>query len=396
MKRDFNNHLYLGNHYKELKSYEKAEHHYMIAKSIAPNDSEVLNHLCSFCHHMFKFDLAFKCAELAVSNLKKPNEVIYLNYALLLGDIGETEKSQKYFCKAIETNPKYNHAIFGLGMEQIRNGNFIQGWQNYEYRMSCFDHLKLIKEKYKVPYWNGCSQKKVVFYGDQGLGDIIFGLRYLPELILNNTKFYIDNNYDLSTVFTENTYQNQEIDYCCSFMSLPYLINPENSLSENYKLYFKQHDTKNTKKKIGIIFAGNPEHNNDYKRSMQLSQLKPIFEKHDCYLLQKLEHMKRWHMSKFVNLYDCEFKGTLVEIDSLKNTMEKLYELDCLVTVDTGLAHLAGAIGMPTYVLLDYSPDFRWGMSSQTTPYYPSWTLCRQTMPFDWNSVIQKCLNFLG
>ena len=311
MKRDFASHLYLGNHYKELKDYEKAEHHYKVAKSLAPNNPEVLSHLCAFCHHMYKFDLALKCAELAVKYLDKPNESIYLNYALLLGDIGDTQQSQKFFCKAIETNPKYSQAIFGLGMEQIKNSNYALGWQNYEYRLECFDHLKELKEKYKVPYWNGSSMKTVVFYGDQGLGDVIFGLRYLPELIYSQTKFYIDSNYDLSDLFLQKKYNNQDVDYCCSFMSLPHLVNPESPLSENYKFYFKQHITKNIKKKVGIVFAGNPEHANDYKRSMPLSLLKPIFEKHDCYLLQKLDHMKRWHMSKFVNLYDCDFTGTI-------------------------------------------------------------------------------------
>ena len=145
MKRDYKSHLYLGNQYKELKDYEKAEYHYRIAKSIAPLDPEVLSHLCDFCHHMQQFDLAEKCAELAVKNLKTPDEKVYFNYALLLGDRGETEKSQYFFYKAISTNPKYKQAIFGLGMEQIRSKKYVVGWSNYEARLECFDHLNQIK-----------------------------------------------------------------------------------------------------------------------------------------------------------------------------------------------------------------------------------------------------------
>jgi len=396
MKRELQNHLYLGNHYKELKDYEKAEHHYKIAKQLSPTDPEVLGHLCSFCHHMYKFDYALKCAELAVKYLKKPDEAVYFNYALLLGDIGETKLSQDYFCKAIMANPKYNQARFGLGMEQIRNKNYTQGWQNYESRINCFENFKNLQEKYHVPYWKGEKGGTVVFYSDQGMGDIIFGLRYLPELLFHNTKFYIDSNLELNDKFTTNKYTNQKVDYCCSFMSLPAITNSANPLHKNYKFYFKRHDCKNSKKKVGIIFAGNPLHNNDYKRSMHLSNLKPVFEKYDCYLLQKLNYMSRWHMSKFVNLYDCKFIGEIIEPQDLKQTLDKLYELDCLVTVDTGIAHLAGAIGMPTYVLLDYSPDFRWGMKDGNTEYYPSWHLCRQNQPFDWDSAVQKCIKIMG
>ena len=396
MKRDYASHLYLGNYYKDIRDYEKAEHHYKIAKAIAPRDPDVLTHLCAFCHHMGKFDMAIKCAELAVKNLKRPDEHVYLNYAMLLGDLGETEQSQNYYVKSINANPKYKHALFGLGMEQIRNKKFISGWKNYESRMDCFENLKELQQKYGVPYWNGESGSTIVLYGDQGLGDIIFGMRYLPELVFKNTKYFIDSDCDLSNVFLSNKYSNHKIDYCCSFMSLPALINQESPLTKNYKFFFKQHNLKNEKKKVGIIFAGNPLHSNDYKRSLHLSKLKPIFEKHDCYLLQKLEHMNRYHLSKAVNLYDCEFKGAVLESSSLKDLMHYMYNLDCLVTVDTGVAHLAGAIGMPTYVLLDFSPDFRWGMTGETTPYYNSWKLCRQKSSNDWDSAINKCLDFLG
>ena len=369
MKRDFKSHLYLGNHYKELKDYEKAEHHYKIAKSIAPSDPDVLTHLCAFCHHMHKFDLAEKCAELAVKNLKVPDEKVYLNYALILGDKGETEKSQYYYYKAISANPKNKEALFGLGMEQVRIKKYVLGWKNYEARLECHDHLKEINIKYKVPYWDGSPNKKVVLYSDQGMGDIIFGIRYLPELAYKNINFYLDNDMRISEVFTLNKFENQEVDCCCSIMSLPHLVNPEKPCNENYKLYFKHHNYQKYKKKIGIIFAGNHEHANDYKRSIHLSKLKPIFEKYDCYLLQKIEHMTRWHMSRLVNLYDCEFEGEIIENKNLKDTLDSLYNLDCLVTVDTGIAHLAGAINMTTYVLLDYSPDFRWGRQGENTVY---------------------------
>jgi tetratricopeptide (TPR) repeat protein len=396
MKRDFRNHLYLGNKYKELRDYEKAEQHYRLAKAIAPFDSEVLTNLCSFCHHMHQFDLSFKCAELAVKHLTKPDAEVYFNYALLLGDKGESEKSQYYFYKAIEANPKYKVSQFGLGMELIRNKKYTNGWKYYETRMDCFDHLKEIREKYGVPYWDGSSNKKIVLYSDQGFGDFIFALRYLPELTLRNIKFYIDSDYDLAINYNIEKYDNQEIDHCCSFMSLPYLINTENFCTGNYKFMFKKHDTKNQKKKIGIIFAGNPSHENDYKRSAKLSNLKPIFEKYDCYLLEKSSFYKRWHMSKYVNLYDCNFNGNSLKYETLNEVLNYLYDLDCLITVDTGIAHLAGVIQMPTYVLLDHAPDFRWGMNDETTPYYNSWHLCRQNEPFDWESAVNKVLYHLS
>jgi tetratricopeptide (TPR) repeat protein len=398
MKRDFSSHLYLGNHYKQLHDYEKAEHHYRIAKSIAPNNVEVLTHLCAFCHHMYQFDLSFKCAELAVKNLEKPNAEVYLNYAILLGDKGESEKSQYYFYKAISANLNDKQALFGLGMEQIRNKKYVEGWENYEARLECYDHLKEIEKKYNAPYWDGTKEKRIVLFNDQGLGDFIFGLRYLPELANKKIQIYIDSDFDLTWIGNFEKYKNQEVDCCCSVMSLPHLTDPQNFCTGNYQtmLKLKKHNTKNKNKKVGIIFAGNPKHDNDYKRSIKLSYLKPILEKYDCYLLEKTESYKRWHMSRHVDLYDCEFGGTVLKYENISQALEFLYQLDCLVTVDTGLAHLAGAIQMPTYVLLDYSPDFRWGMTGDTTSYYPSWHLCRQKEPHKWEDAVKIFLNKLN
>ena len=119
------------------------------------------------------------------------------------------DKGQYFFYKAISTNLKYKQAIFGLGMEQIRSKKYVVGWSNYEARLECFDHLNQIKEKYKAPYWDGSSNKKIVLYADQGIGDIIFGMRYLPELSNKNITFYIDSDFELAEVFTKNKYQNQ-------------------------------------------------------------------------------------------------------------------------------------------------------------------------------------------
>jgi hypothetical protein len=142
--------------------------------------------------------------------------------------------------------------------------------------------------------------------------------------------------------------------------------------------------------KIGLVWAGSGTHERDFERSIPLAQFAPLFEKIPaCFFAPftgyGLKRIEQWPILKLDKL-----------IGDFADTAALLQQLDYLVTVDTAVAHLAGALGVKTYLLLPYAPDWRWGTKGNTTPWYQSFTLLRQPQPGDWESVIGQLIESLS
>jgi ADP-heptose:LPS heptosyltransferase len=139
------------------------------------------------------------------------------------------------------------------------------------------------------------------------------------------------------------------------------------------------------KTKIGLVWAGSRTHQRDHERSLPLAQLAPLLDiAADFYAPftgNGLEEIGTLPVTRLDSL-----------ITDFADTAALLKQMDCLVTVDTAAAHVAGALGVKTFLLLPHCPDWRWGVSGETTPWYPSITLLRQPKYGDWKSVIDDLL----
>ena len=144
---------------------------------------------------------------------------------------------------------------------------------------------------------------------------------------------------------------------------------------------------KRTKPRIGIVWRGNPEHRNDHNRSLNLSQIIP-------YLPSNLEYISLQKEILNIDQETFHTQSTIKQFDEPLNDFTDtaaLCELmDLVITVDTSVAHLAGSQGKKTWVLLPYSPDWRWLLDREDSPWYPSIKLFRQNEIGDWSSVLEK------
>ena len=142
------------------------------------------------------------------------------------------------------------------------------------------------------------------------------------------------------------------------------------------------------KKRIALVWAGRPTHKNDKKRSLKLSQFAPLFARDDVVILtvQKGDQIAQaggyFGRAPLVNLGP--------EIEDFLDTMAILQHVDRLVTIDTSVAHIAGASNVPTSIVLPYAPDWRWLLHREDTPWYPNMRLYRQSVPFQWDDVIAR------
>jgi hypothetical protein len=185
-------------------------------------------------------------------------------------------------------------------------------------------------------------------------------------------------------------------DVAMPIMSLPYAterLSPADTLPAPYLRSAAKPElpgAKKNKKKIGLVWAGSPTHERAHERAIPLELFAPLW-------------------TQVPALYYAPFTGDALQditnatpvraldnlIHDFADTAGLLTQLDCLVTVDTSVAHLAGALGVKTYLLLSHCPDWRWGVTGTTTPFYPSMTLIRQPKPGDWEGVVMELASLL-
>jgi hypothetical protein len=308
---------------------------------------------------------------------------------------------------------------FNLACSLLITEQFEEGWKEYQWRFK----LPKIKQVFdllpKLPSWNKESGK-VLLFNEQGIGDLIMMLRFLPELQEQYpfTKFTIacsrmtielvKNCFNIETAMfnaDEGIPLTGNWDYMCSMMDLPmmfkhsgkpYLDVKEDILQVNSRFtnlpeYTAVKKMLSNKVNVGISWAGNELHDNDQDRSCFLKEFKELFFSDvNIISLQKGVGKRTWQDKGMIDL--AEGKNSLPLID-MTNLVYDFYDmakmvagLDLVITVDTAIAHLAGALGIPTWLLVGSYPDFRWLLNKTDTNWYQSIKLFRKSS-IDWKPV---------
>lgn len=393
-------------HNKSLKNSKMAEKYLLMAKFIDPGNFKIHLNLCDFYHSMMNLAEAERFAKLSIESSYYENASAFNNAAIISSEKNDFDKTLEYYEKAIELENNNYLAKFGLACEKIRRGNLQEGWSEYQIRYKAFKHLQNFLDKYPSgKYWDGLNHptKNLVVYSEQGIGDFIFAMRYLPDLYRKKIKIYFDVDSNIKSILSNSKIKKLryfdhgiKVDYFCGMMSLPYLLKSYEYNSESYLNIF--HQAKNVlddKPKIGITIAGNKSHASDYRRSINLSELSQILDdtRFDFYFLQTKNDLVRERKCEFINLVDRNFPGIDLgnKLVSYESTLKILGELDAIVTVDTSVAHLAAAIGLPVFILLDKACDFRWNIDGTKTSWYSMWRMHKQTKLFDWDDAVSNC-----
>lgn len=330
------------------------------------------------------------------------NQDIRFNYGVFLAEKHHFDEAISQYKTAISLKPDFFLPHFNLGLLNLLLGNFEEGWKEYEWR---FGHqvFKKFKNRFSGPEWQGedGNGKTILVYNEQGAGDLIQFARYLPELKKKGFKVILEVIYDLvdlaaqceglDQVIPQRSKNMPAYDYHVSVGSLPLklgifepffnkkYVEPTGNVDEKVFNNYKQF------KKIGICWAGNPVHKHDQYRSCELKYFKHLngIPNVKLFSLQKDSRPRFWSSRGVVDLTEgCDNMGVVDMSDLLINfnyTAAIMKCMDCVVTVDTAVAHLAGAMNIPCYVLLPEMSDWRWGLNNKTTKWYDSVKLFRQT-----------------
>ena len=326
----------------------------------------------------------------------------YNNLAYILKDQNKINDAIHYYEIAISLAPEHPLPYFNLALAQLTLGNYQQGWKNYEWRFKC---QTLPDFKSFLPpetEWQGepLKGKTLLLCCEQGFGDAIQFIRYVL-LFKKDEHIVLRCNQKLKLLFysilkPENISIDGEetpvFDFHIGLMSLPRLFNTRLNtipLSTGYlktdKPWFSNFPLNKQIFNIGFVWAGNKEHKNNHNRSVDLNYFLPLFDLKNCHFYSLQIGEEATQLAKFKhyeNITDCQ-----TVINDFSDTAAIIQALDLVISIDSAVAHLTGALGKPVWVLLPFRPDWRWLLDREDSPWYASARLFRQATAGDWQTV---------
>ncbi|MCA3415792.1 MAG: tetratricopeptide repeat protein [Roseomonas sp.] len=326
-------------------------------------------------------------------------------YGFALGNLHRLEEAIVSYDYALKLQPDDREASWNRALALLALGRFEDGWLAYENRN--LRHKTLAARKYPKPLWWGNQQLKdqrLYIYWEQGLGDTIHFARYVLLAAAAGAKVAFSVQDPLRRLFkgfepaVTVIGQNEaptEFELHAPLLTLPlafgtrletipafengYLTAPPEDVA-------RWHQRLPAGRRIGLVWSGSQMHANDANRSLALAKISPLFQPGDVWVSLQKEVRDRDRAA-------LEASGILdvsAELGDFADTAALIASLDLVISVDTSVAHLAGALGKPTWVMLPFAPDFRWLLDREDSPWYPSMRLFRQGRAGDWDGVVAR------
>ena len=445
LKADFPEaHLSLGKTLADSGKWAAAADHYRQAIKIRPDYGEAYNNLGNVLKHQGCVDEAIGAYRHAIhlnaeyvgarNNLAsalrlkgKYNEAVeILKQAIRFApasaetfcNLGNCFKDQlqltaaaEYYQKAIGLNPHLVEAHFNCAVVHLLSGKFKAGWKEYEWRLQRPAWNAFRDYQRALPRWNGqqISGKRIIVVSEQGFGDTLQFVRYLPALKSCGGKVTLAAQKQLMGLLrnipgidylipsgVEDNFS-RRYDYYVPLLSLPGIFNttletiPGNVpylYSDPIKNRLWHSQMKGPGINVGLVWAGRTSHTNDHNRSIDPILFRALgrIEGIRLFGLQKGRAAEQptgfTTNSQFINLGD--------KFEDFSDTAGAIDNLDLIISVDTAVAHLAGAMGKPVWLLLPFVPDWRWLLDRTDSPWYPTTRIFRQTQSGDWQTVLEK------
>lgn len=343
-------------------------------------------------------------------------------YADALHNLGNILREQNRLPEAVEAyrealrlKPDFADAQYNAAIALLRAGAMPQCWAWFESRWN-HSQLKKGRRNLSAPLYQGDAPlqgKSILLYAEQGLGDTIQMLRYIPLLALRGAVIHLEVQPALRKFLTGTPFVHSlsvrgeplpETDFQCPLMSLPHAfksveqtiprdvpyIGFDQGLAATIGAELAQHQAQHQALKVGVCWKGNPAHTNDRRRSPGLDAFGPLFQvpgPRFFSLVPGAAAELRTAAGPACADWRRELQATP---EGIGETAALIMNLDLVVTCDTFVCHLAGALGKPVWLMLPYVPDWRWMLGRDDTPWYPHTRLFRQETRGDWQSVFSR------
>jgi tetratricopeptide (TPR) repeat protein len=400
-------HLSLGAIAYGAADFAAAAASYRSAAAFAPGNAEAHANLANA---LFQQGLSAEAVEpyRRALALRPEDASTHANFGLALSDLGHLDQAIEHCRRAIAINPEFSSAHNNLGLALLLKGDFAGGLPHHEWRWKV-EGLRMGGRRFDRPPWRGEALQgaRILLHAEQGVGDTLQFLRYAPLVARAGGTVLLEVHRELKRLAasvvgaSEVVAQGEtlpQFEQHCPLLSLmlafgtdlgsipaevPYLSAPKPLVQQ-----WRERLGRGRGKRVGLVWAGRPEHRRDRDRSLSIGALAPLAAIHgvNFFSLQKGPRA-----AEAKNLSD----GVAIEdiapmLGDFAETAAAMAALDLIITVDTSVAHLAGATGRPVWVLLPRIPDWRWLLDREDSPWYPTVRLFRQAKAGDWASVIDR------
>jgi Flp pilus assembly protein TadD len=399
----------LGIILKALNRLEEAARCIYCAIKLNPKYAEAYNSLGTILTDADRNEIAASCFYHAIQ-IKPDYLEPYHNLGVLFTNTNRLDQAEACFCQALKINPNFTEAEFSLATLYLLQARYEQGWEKY-------DKSRMIKHSNtqpNVPRWEGqnLAGKKILLYYEQGFGDTLHFIRYTPLVaklaaqtvlwVQKPLQRLIDSSFPSVKVYGIENIPDMaqgEFDFSCPLPSLPRVFNtsPQNipqtipyikvcsEIAAKWSKVVMQ-VKKNSPYSVGVAWAGNPNHHNDRNRSIPLAVFADLFVVDEVTWFSLQAEVKPQDAIKIPdNVFSRPEK-----LGDFAETAGLITHLDLIITVDSAVAHLAGAMGKKTWLLLPFAPDWRWQIDRDDNPWYPTMQLFRQHKAGDWPEVLMR------
>ncbi len=331
----------------------------------------------------------------------------YCNLANGLAAQHRYAESLAVFAEAGARYPNSGELSYNRSLVQLATGDFAAGWASYDSR-SILGQGRAIRQV-AAPYWEGdisLQGRTILLHCEQGLGDTIQSLRYVPLVAAAGALVYLAVQAEIQSLCASLTGVHKIIaigeplpvvDLHCALLSLPrafgtrletipsavpYLLAPPTKIAEWRALL-------GPGPKVGLVWSGNPEHHNDRHRSLTLADFSTVTrDARSCRYISLQKNPRPTDAALLADLRHIE--DFTDRLGDLADTAALIVQLDLVITVDTAIAHLAGALGVPVWVLVPYNSDWRWLVDRTDSPWYPTMRLFRKAALCDWRPTLEE------
>ena len=335
--------------------------------------------------------------------LNKTNVQLLCNKGIASERLGAFSKAATAYKKALVLDPKNHPAAYNYSLLMLKLGFYEKGWDLYENRWET-PEFTTAKRQFNVPLWQGDSDltdKKILCHAEQGLGDTIQFLRFCTMFDTTKTKVFVQCHSDLIEIaqtmqlqaeFYETGSDLPDYDFHCPLMSLPRAFKYRPNGQTITKPYLFPHLDKKEqfdknlgprlKPRVGLVLEGKTSHVHNHLRSVNAHDFIEVLPKGaDYFLLQKELSSRTKDLIR--NRPDVRNLSKL--LNNFSETAAACANMDLIISVDTAVAHLAGAIGCRTNLLLHYQSDWRWGLETKTSHWYSNMSLIRLKRNGEWS-----------
>ena len=381
------------------------------ALALAPANAEVLANRGAALRQLGRYDEALADYDRALAIAPGSAEA-HNNRGVTLAALARWREARECYDRALQLAPGFDRARFNRALARLTLGDLAGGFADHEARWTGADN-QFGRPAFTQPRWTGAQPlagRTILLHGEQGAGDAIQFARYVPQVAARGARVVLQVHRPLVPLLAQLPAQRvmgfdeplPPFDTHCALMSLPLAFGttlesipgdvPYLRAAPERVEHWRSRLGERTRRRVGLAWSGNPAQANDRHRSMPATHLAPL----------RALGATLFNLQKDVRETDrpaLEALGVVDpggEVADFADTAAIVALMDVVVSVDTSVAHLAGAMGKPLVVMLCHNADWRWLTERADSPWYPTARLARQRVPGDWNGVVDQVVRELS